>query len=236
MGYRLLLILPLFLVGCLHVERDQRTEYNEDGVFLYKNGSYNEARQMFQAALALKPGDPNILFNIGQCYEHLHQPELAERAFQECLTSDPDHLECRHAMAVLLWETHRPKDCQKLIENYLAKHPQLAAANVEMGWYYRQIGDVERAMSWYQRAYSFDSANIRVLVELAQFYEGLNESERALVLYERALEIDPNQPDVKLQLAATRLRFLTLLNGQKIARFGKLVSACAYTFLLIPIS
>lgn len=203
---RSLLVGVLLLAGCMHMEleRDQLTEINDDAISLYKKGSFNEARQMFLAALAKKPNDPNLLFNIGQCYDHLHQPQQAEKTYQDCLAVDPNHPECRHALAVLMWDQHRQTDCQKMIEAWLVKKPDLAAANVELGWYYRQIGDTERAMGWYQQAIRHDNNNSRALVELGQLYEELNYNERALSLYERALENNPNQNDVQIRLASLK--------------------------------
>src|SRR5271165_2996255 len=83
------------LSGCAQTAQDRVREYNEDGVLLFKKGDYAHARETFQAALALKPTDCNLLYNIGQCYDRLGQPDRAEQAYLECLKANPNHMECR---------------------------------------------------------------------------------------------------------------------------------------------
>jgi len=196
--------LALLVVGCAETVQDRVREYNEDGVHLYKGGSYAQARESFQAALALKPGDSNLAFNIGQCYDHLGQPDKAEQAYRQCLQLAPEHLECRHALVVLLWEQNRRPEVVKLIEDFLAGHPNLAAAYAEHGWLWHQLGDLPRARSRLQQALALDSHDNLALTELAQVFETLNYPDRAAYLYEQALTYHPDQPDVINRLTALK--------------------------------
>jgi Tfp pilus assembly protein PilF len=184
------------LCGCAETAQERVREYNDDGVVLYKKGEYVHARESFQAALALKPTDSNLLFNIGQCYEHLDQLDRAEQAFRECLRADPNHGECRHALAALLWKQDRKADASKMIEDWLATQPKLASAFALHGWLYRQVGDLPKAQARLQQALAIDGNNLLALTELAQVYEAESRPDRALYLYERALEITPDQPEI----------------------------------------
>jgi Flp pilus assembly protein TadD len=192
------------VIGCAQTVQDRVHEYNEDGVQLYKAGSFAQARESFQAALALKPGDSNLVFNIGQCYDHLSQSDKAEQAYRQCLQLAPEHEQCRHALVVLLWQQDRRPETVKLVEDYLAGHPKLAEAYAEHGWVWHQLGDLPRARARLVQALEVDPHNNLALTELAQIYEALNRTDRAAYLYEVALTYHPGQPDIVHRLTALK--------------------------------
>ena len=63
--------LALGLAGCVSPVEERVRSYNEDGVYLYQRGQYADARDSFQAALALQADDAGLLYNLGQCYDRL---------------------------------------------------------------------------------------------------------------------------------------------------------------------
>jgi Flp pilus assembly protein TadD len=196
--------------GCADTMQQRVREFNEDGVDLFRKGDYPHARESFQAALILKPHDANLLYNLGQCYERLGQPEKAEQSYRDCLVVQTNHVECRHALAVVLCQHSKEPDASRMIEDWLAHEPRRADAYVEHGWYFRQRGDLDRARSRYQTALEIDPDNVRALNELAQLYETMSRPERAVALYERSLNLQPDQPEVRHRLET--------LKGQGIGR------------------
>jgi tetratricopeptide (TPR) repeat protein len=72
---------------------DQRVvQLNEEGSALYAAGNYRRAVELFIQAYAVDQ-DPNLLFNIGSCYEGLGDVEAAlekYRAFLDAPNADPD--------------------------------------------------------------------------------------------------------------------------------------------------
>ena len=87
------------LAGCVHAEEERLQQYAEVGVQSFRRGEYANAQLSFQAALTMRPNDPNLLYNLGRCYEHQQDHAKAEETFQACLRQDPNHAECRHALA-----------------------------------------------------------------------------------------------------------------------------------------
>ena len=67
------------VAGCVSTDDQRLRDYDDDGVLLFKRGAYGDAREEFQAALTLKPADPNLLYNLGQCYDRLGQADKAEQ-------------------------------------------------------------------------------------------------------------------------------------------------------------
>jgi tetratricopeptide (TPR) repeat protein len=202
--------LALFWSGCASTEVDRVRIYNDEGVHLFEQGDYLTARECFQSALALAPEDAGLLFNIGKCYYSQGNVARAEEIYRECLSREPNHARCRHALTVLLVNTNRRKEAVYMIESWLAKEPKLADPYTEDGWLWRQAGDLPQAQARLQQALDRDPHNLRALTELGLVYEDLGLSERALVLYERALAIDPRQPNL--------VQRINRLEAQKIGR------------------
>jgi tetratricopeptide (TPR) repeat protein len=198
-------VVALAAGACTPTAQQRRVrDYNEDGIQLFHRGCYGDARDSFRAALALKPDDADLLYNLGQCHERLGQPDRAAQAYQECLGRAPNHPECRHALTVLLVNGNKREEATRRVEEWLRKEPKLAGPYAEDGWLRAQEGDLVNARGRYQQALALEPANNRALVELADLYERLDRPAYALVLYERALEVNPNQPAVTA--ARDRLR------------------------------
>lgn len=194
----------LCLPACVDPGQERLQEYNRDGLLLFDKGSFDHARETFEAALALKPGDPNILYDLGRCHERLGQADRAEAYYNQCLRVAPDHAECHHALVVLLVETGRRDDAVRSAEGWLTARPDLAAPYAVDGWLWHQFGDLPRAQGRLQQALEHDSRDTHALNELALVYEDMHRPDRAAALYERSLDYRPDQPDVKARLATLR--------------------------------
>jgi Tfp pilus assembly protein PilF len=201
---RLLQALALCLLGCESASQERLRDYNLDGVYLFQRGNYAAARESFQAALALKPDDPALLYNIGECYDRLGDTAKAERYYSQCLLQSPNQADCRHALASMLVRVGRKNDAGHLVEDWLAREPRLAAAYAEDGWFWHQNGDLPRAQVRLQQALELDPHEPRALIELALVYEAMQRPDRAAVLYERVLERDPVQVEVAKRLNQLR--------------------------------
>src|SRR5437660_8497925 len=94
--------LALVWAGCAAPAQDRVRAYSEDGLILYTQGNYAGARDTYLAALALKPDDPGLLYNAGQCCDRLGDTAKAESLYNQCLQRTPTHPACRHAQAALL--------------------------------------------------------------------------------------------------------------------------------------
>jgi tetratricopeptide (TPR) repeat protein len=195
--------LVLCLAGCIATEKDELARtYNEDGVDLFQHGDFGHARESFQAALAIHPDDAALLYNLGECYDRLGNMAQAESSYNQCLTRAPNHAACRHSLAVLLVRAHRGDEATRMVQDWLAHQPKLAAAYAEDGWLWRQLGDLPRAQARLHQALDLDPHEPRALIELALVYEAMDRPARALVLYERVLSQDPHQAFVVKRINA----------------------------------
>jgi Tfp pilus assembly protein PilF len=204
--------LTLLVVGCDLTKQERLRAYNDDGIELFQKGDYRDARESFQEALKLKPDDPGLLFNRGECYDRLGAVAHAEPDYRACLKAVPNHGPCRHALIALLVKTHRDAEAQALVNDWITREPALAAAYAEDGYLLRMRGDLPRAQARIQQALDLDPHDERALTEMALTYEALNRNDRALALYEKILERKPAEAQV-----ADRVNFL-LAKGAKSPR------------------
>jgi tetratricopeptide (TPR) repeat protein len=186
----------LLLPGCLAVVDERAQQFSEDGVYLYRRGDYAHARECFEAAVAVQPADANLLFNLGQCHDHLGQTDKAQEYYRLCLTRSVNHARCRHALAVLLFRSGRRGEADQMIEEWLSAEPESPDALVEDGWRLRQEGQLQKAQARFQQALHHNPHHVRALTEMGDLYEYLLLPERALVLYQRGLARDPNQVEL----------------------------------------
>src|SRR5262249_40572103 len=105
--------------GCETSKQERFRELNEDGIHLYERRDLAGAREHFEVALTLAPKDANVLYNLGHCNDRLGQAEVAESCYKQCLQSNANHPECRHALAVLLYRTGRGGQAEEMIQTWL---------------------------------------------------------------------------------------------------------------------
>ena len=196
----------MLFVGCTPVSQERMRDYANEGLILYSQGDFPHAGECFQAALALKPTDPALLYNVGHCYDRTDKTQLAEKYYVACLQQDPNFADCRHAYLALLFRTGRQDEATKSVQAWLAASPQLAAAYGEEGWLFLQQGDLPRAQARLQQALDLNPQDVNSLINLGQVYETLQRPDRALALYDRALALSPNQLEVSRRIQILRTK------------------------------
>ena len=202
-------VLTCGIGACAPDQQLRVREYNDDGVFLFQQGDYKHARETFEAALALRPGDANLWFNIGECQVRAGQGAAAEHAFAECLKVSPNHAECRHALTAMLYDQGRREEAVSQVADWMRANPRLSSPYVEDAYLWHRYGDLPKAVEQLQTAIALDPRDPYALAELGRVNEDLNLTDRAVILYERSLQIHANQPDVTARLAALRARGVT---------------------------
>jgi Tfp pilus assembly protein PilF len=194
------------VAGCGPSVAEEVRKYNDLGVHLFQQGDYAGSRESFQVGLTFQPENAGLLYNIGECYDHLGNTAKAEEFYNQCLQRDANHARCRHSLAVLLVKTNRRKQAVYMVEDWLRREPKRPDPYSEDGWLWHQAGDLPQAQARLQQALDVDPHNVRALTELALVYEDLGIPERAIVLYERVLDVDPRQPDVARRLDALKAK------------------------------
>lgn len=77
-------------------------------------GMWTEAIAYYERALEVKPGDPNLLTDLGVCYREIRQPEKALSVFEQAQRSDPSHWQSLYNTVVV--ETFDLKRRERALE------------------------------------------------------------------------------------------------------------------------
>jgi hypothetical protein len=105
---------------------------SDEGAALYERGEYRRALENFIAAFAIGQ-DPNLLFNMGRCYQQLGEKSVAEekyRAFIADPGADPAGIERATALIEMLHEP-TPAAAEASVLVPVAAAPAAAARDTE---------------------------------------------------------------------------------------------------------
>ena len=182
---------------------------------LYRDrGALEESAAFFEQALGIQPEDPTTLFWLGDIRLEQGRPADAEPLFAQALALFPSSLSARYGLAqtALLEEDYRR--AADLLEEILARNPEIGAVHYPLGMAYRGLGDEGRAEEHLRRR---ENAEIRPddplmaaldsLLDAAGTYEssglaslGREEWPAAIAQFRQGLELDPDDPGLRHRL------------------------------------
>lgn len=123
-----------------------------EGVAHYEAGRLREAERKFAGALALAPGRPSVLTNLGAVRLKLGRPEEALALLQEALAQEPENAEALGHCATALAELGRPGEALPLFDRAVAAAPDRAALWTLRGTALRETGRLEEAAASFREA------------------------------------------------------------------------------------
>ncbi len=122
--------------------------------------------------------------------------------YQQAIAIDPEYA-LVHWRLGMVFEVILNRDKEdkylNMMYQYLRKaydvDPNLAEANVGMGWMYFYHEDHEKAYEYYQQAFRLDANNAEVNYNVGSFLRSMGLFDQALVHYTRAISLDPIPED-----------------------------------------
>jgi Flp pilus assembly protein TadD len=183
------------------------TAYDQ-GLELSSAGRHLEAIGQYEQALAEAPGDPKILFALGNTAGALGMRGPAEQFFRQVLAIDPARLEAVVNLANLMRENGQFDAAIALLAPALARAPQSPELNLTLGSAWREAGDNARAEVYYRAALRARPGYGAAMSNLADLLCDRGERDQARALYDSAIRNDPKNPQIRLNRA-----ILNLLGG-----------------------
>lgn len=95
------------------------------------------------------------------------------------------------------------RDPVELYKRTLRYAPSSVGVYNNLGNVYRDMGNIEDAISSYERALEFDPKLVAALNNLGNIYSEIGRHMRAITFFERAIEIDPNNAELYNNLGIT---------------------------------
>lgn len=178
------------------------------GLKLSSQGRHVEAIARFEAALTDNPGDPRVLFALGNTAQTLGLADAAAQFFRQVLAFEPGRLEASVNLANLLRAQGQFEAAIALLRPVLARNPESPEILLTLGSALRESGDTEQAMALTRAALAARPGYVPALVNLADMLCDAGGREEARTLYDCAIKAEPGNAQARLNRAV-----LHLLNG-----------------------
>jgi predicted TPR repeat methyltransferase len=123
-----------------------------EGVAHYEAGRLAQAERQFAGALALAPGRPSVLTNLGAVRLKLGRAADALPLLREVLAQEPDNVEALGHCGTALAELGQPGEALRLFDRALALDPRPATVWMFRGSVLRDLGRLQDAAASYREA------------------------------------------------------------------------------------
>jgi tetratricopeptide (TPR) repeat protein len=186
------------------IRQDPKPQYLFSlGTTLHKQGRPQEALQVFEKAVQLKPDAADLWRHLANIHVELNHADQALQCFQRILQLSPRDRDAAYNRGSLLLQTARLEEavsCFDLCEHWQPDHwPTLQKRALALYGLER----FEEALVDIERAYALDPTQADVCNNAAVFLQRLGRYEEALPWFDRALERRPDYPSASTNKAAT---------------------------------
>ncbi|HEX4329406.1 MAG TPA: methyltransferase domain-containing protein [Burkholderiales bacterium] len=130
---------------------EQARELFTAGLARHVEKDHAGAEELYRQALALMPGRPSILFNLGRLLLDLGRLEEAEDLFRQVVEQAPDHESCFN-LGLVLSGQGRFADSLAPYEQAIALKPDFAPAQAARAWTLEQLGRLQEALEGHARS------------------------------------------------------------------------------------
>jgi tetratricopeptide (TPR) repeat protein len=196
----------------LSVQPDHPEALHRLGLLAQQMGRVKEAEKWWQKLLHYHPDSAKAWFSLGNLHQTQGQLSAAEAAYQQAIARQPDAAPIYNNQGFILQQQGKLKEAiahyQKALElqpncaeaeanlgNALQAQGQLsnerqvhyAKVNLELGQKYRQVGQLQAAIAYYQKAIELQPTQWDAYNRLGRIYQTQNNLTEALAIYRQGL-------------------------------------------------
>jgi predicted TPR repeat methyltransferase len=161
------------------------------GTLLHQQGVHEEAAQMLERSLELRPDWAVALNNYGLVLRTLGRHERAVAILTGAVHLRRDHAGTRANLAGALRDLGRFDDARMHAERATKLNSRDAAGWLELGLVRRALGQTEAAAAAFERAVSAAPESVPAHYALAEIRLALGQKDRAVRHFRRCLDLDP---------------------------------------------
>jgi tetratricopeptide (TPR) repeat protein len=157
---------------------------------------YTNAIESFQKALLVDSTDLYSYFELGSAFERTKKYTEAADAFSKVLAVKPDEPATCNYLGYMWAERRENLDSAKiLISNALKAEPENGAFLDSYAWVLFQMGSVDSAFIYIEKAVKKVGDDPVVHVHLGEIYLKKKEYLKAIAAFRKCLELEPEDPD-----------------------------------------
>eukprot|EP00752_Nemacystus_decipiens_P015824 g14134.t1 len=142
-----------------HFEKSYKADRNSVaalaglGIVRLDQQRYGEAKGLFEKALALQPGDPSLLNNLGLAQKGAGGLDAAAESFRAAVAANPDYSTAVANFADALRGLGRDAEAERALRDALRRAPEDGALNAGLGGMLASAGDMDGALERFETAY-----------------------------------------------------------------------------------
>lgn len=158
--------------------------HNHLGVIAFRRDRFAEAARHFEREIELRPESAGAYANRASCAVHLDRPEEAIFYADKALAIDGSEPTAPTIRGAALTTLLRHEEALPDLFSGVMRHPDDLSALVTLARTLREVGRLEEALIWYDRALIVDPANIEANFSRGLAYLQLGDFERGWPGYE----------------------------------------------------
>ena len=163
-----------------------------DGEAAFHSKNYKEATAIFEAYVDRKPGNGWGYYMLGLSAWKSGDFPKAEKAFEQALSIDPQHLKSLMNSARLFIDQKRPDDAIERLTRAAQIDPESAEVYRLLARTYREQGKIDEAVESYRQAIDLNEADVWSLNNLGLLLLETKRANEALPLLTQAVELRKN--------------------------------------------
>jgi tetratricopeptide (TPR) repeat protein len=174
------------------IRQNPKPEYLSSlGTTLQRQGRLEEAFQVFDKAVQLRPDDTAEWINLGKILEELNRPTEALLSFQHALKLNPRYWETAIRCAILLQRLERLEEALSYFDLCNNLNPDHSLILQARGLCLRGLKRYEDYLADSRRSHALDPANVDTQNNIGDAFKLLGRHEEALPWFDLALAVRP---------------------------------------------
>lgn len=163
-----------------------------EGELLRQAERNDEAMSVYDDALALLPGNAELLYARAMVAERIDRLDILEQDLREILRQNPNDAQALNALGYTLADrTDRLDEASQLIERAMQIEPEDAAILDSMGWVLYRQGRLAEALDYLKQAYA-RQGDAEIAAHLGEVLWVMGQREEAHKVWNEALKRAPN--------------------------------------------
>jgi tetratricopeptide (TPR) repeat protein len=162
------------------------------GVIAYQIGENEAAIATFGRALALRPTNAEVHYNLGNAFKCAGRLGEAVACYRQALRLRPDYAEAHNNLANVLHEQGQTVDAIACYRRAIELKPTHAGAHFNLGNALRRINRLDDAATCYVRSLELNSLDAEVHHVLGRALMDMGRYDEATASFGRALELKPS--------------------------------------------
>ena len=154
------------------------------------------ARQDFETARQMAPGDPNIYNNLAFAALADNKPQDAIAAFENALSVDATNFVALDGLTKQYARTNELDKAHSRIDQALGQYPNVSWLHFLKGQVYGFQNNPQAAEAEFRRSLEIDPNYLRAYSALAAIFINTKQEDRAIAEYKKILAIRPDNPSV----------------------------------------